>query len=168
MVLLMTAHTFLPIPGEIVTAINGIAFGFWDGLAISWVGAMSSAALAFAMGRMLDRITTPRAGLRKLMQRVDTIVGRGDWTVAVVIRFIPSCPFGVFNFALGRTSLSWLAFLWTTAVGVLPANAAVVAITSGAAGEQAVLLWALTVLAGLTVLGLVFRYRIARRTPAIA
>lgn len=160
-IVVMTAHTFLPIPGEFVVAINGAVFGFWGGLAVSWAGAVASASLAFGIGRLLGHARTPRTVPQKMLRWVDTVITQGDWTVALVIRFIPLFPFGVFNFALGRTALSWPAFLWTTALGVLPVNAAVVAIGYGAAQERRVLLWGLGVLLGLTMLGLIFRYRIA-------
>jgi uncharacterized membrane protein YdjX (TVP38/TMEM64 family) len=161
--LLMTAHPFLPSPGELVVAMNGAVFGFWEGLAISWCGAMSSACLAFAIGRSLVHARKARSIPQKLLRWADAIVKRGDWPAALVIRFIPLFPFGVFNFALGRTALSWPVFLWTTGVGVFPVNAAVVAIGYGAAEAPEVLLSALAALFGLTMIGLVFRYRIAGR-----
>jgi len=160
-VLIMVVQTFIPIPGEFMVAINGAVFGFWKGLAISWIGAIGSACLAFAIGRALSEATTPRTIPQKLLKRADTMIRQGDWTVALMIRFIPLFPFGLFNFAIGRTAVSWTTFLWTTAVGVLPVNAAVVAIGCGIAGAEELLPWGLLALLCLTVLGLVFRYRLA-------
>jgi len=83
--------------------------------------------------------------------------------VILAVRFIPLFPFAVLNFALGRAPLSWQTFLWTTAIGVLPFNMVVVAVGYSAAEVQDLLPWALGTLAGLTALGLIFRYRIARQ-----
>ena len=52
-IVLLVLHTFIPFPGEIVLAVNGALFGFWIGLAVSWVGNMLSAALAFELGHLL-------------------------------------------------------------------------------------------------------------------
>ena len=161
-VLLMIVHTVLPFPAEILIAANGALFGFWTGLGVSWIGAMASATLPFAVARALGSGGTARIIPRETLAWVDALVMRGDWTVALVVRFIPLFPFSVFNFALGRTPLSWRTFLWTTGVGVLPANAAAVAAGYGAAGAPNLLPWALSVWLGLISLGLVFRHRVVR------
>jgi uncharacterized membrane protein YdjX (TVP38/TMEM64 family) len=161
---LLIVHTVLPLPAEILIAANGALFGFWKGLGISWVGAMASACLPFAIARALGRGGTARVIPRETLAWVDALVMRGDWTVALVVRFIPLFPFSIFNFALGRTPLAWRTFLWTTGVGVLPAIAAPVAAGYGAAVAPNLLPWALSTWLGLVALGLIFRHRVVRPT----
>jgi uncharacterized membrane protein YdjX (TVP38/TMEM64 family) len=163
-VLLMIVHTVLPFPAEILIAANGVLFGFWTGLGVSWIGAMASACLPFAIARALGRGGTARIIPRETLAWVDALVMRGDWTVALVVRFIPLFPFSLFNFALGRTPLTWRTFLWTTGVGVLPAIAAAVAAGYGAAGAPNLVPWALSVWLSLVALGLIFRHRVVRPT----
>jgi uncharacterized membrane protein YdjX (TVP38/TMEM64 family) len=158
----MVAHTFLPVPGEFLLAVNGALFGFWGGLAVSWAGSMISAWLAFELGRVLGPSRKPRTVPQKALNWVDQHIKGGDWRVAIVMRFVPLFPISVFNFALGRTSLSLWTFLWTTALGVLPMSAAVVAVGYSATGAQDLLPWAVLSLAALIVFGLAYRYRIAR------
>lgn len=159
-VLLMIVHTIVPFPAEILIAANGVLFGFWIGLAVSWVGAMASACLPFAVARALGRGGTARIIPRRTLAWMDALVTRGDWTVALVVRFIPLFPFSLFNFALGRTPLTWRTFLWTTGVGVLPAIAAAVAAGYGATGAPNLLPWALSAWLSLAALGMIFRHRL--------
>lgn len=167
-VLLMIVHTVLPFPAEILIAANGALFGFWTGLGVSWIGAMASACLPFAIARALGRGGTARIIPRETLAWVDALVMRGDWTVALVVRFIPLFPFSLFNFALGRTPLAWRTFLWTTAVGVLPAIAAAVAAGYAAQGAPNLLPWALSLWLSLMALGLIFRHRVVRPTTHAA
>jgi uncharacterized membrane protein YdjX (TVP38/TMEM64 family) len=161
-IVLLVLHTFVPFPGEIVLAVNGVLFGFWLGLLVSWVGNMLSAVLAFELGHVLGpsrRMT--RTVPQKALRWVDDQIRERDWRVAIVMRFVPLFPVSVFNFALGRMNVDRVTFLWTTALGILPMNAVLVAIGYGATGASALLPWAMGVLLAFIVFGLVFRYRLA-------
>ncbi len=160
-VLLMVANTFVPIPGESFGIVNGAVFGFWGGLAVSWAGVMSSAVLAFGIGRSLRGRTLAQGPVQGLVAYADALVRRG-WQVALVIRFIPLFPFALFNFALGRAPVRWGTFVWTTALGVLPMTAALVAVGYGAAAAPGVVVWGMPPLAGCLVAGLTLRARIGR------
>lgn len=163
-VLLMIGHTFVPFPAEIMIAANGAVFGFWVGLVVSWVGAMASACIPFGLARALGRGGTVRIIPPETLEWVDAMITRRDWTVALVIRFVPLFPFSLFNFALGRTPLSWTTFLWTTGAGIVPATAAAVGAGYGAAGAPRVLPWALGGWLGLAALGMIFRHRVVPPT----
>ncbi len=52
---LMTAHSFLPFPAEIIAVANGMVYGPLWGSAITWVGAMLGASMAFGLVRLLGR-----------------------------------------------------------------------------------------------------------------
>jgi uncharacterized membrane protein YdjX (TVP38/TMEM64 family) len=159
---IMVAHVFIPLPGEIVLAVMGAAFGFWRGLAISWTGNVVGAVIAFELGRALGPNRRPRTVSAKALKWVDSHIRQGDWRTALVIRFVPLVPVSVFNFALGRTAVPFFTFLWTSAAGFLPLTAVVVAFGYGATGAQDVLPWAVAALAAMIAGGLMYRYRIAR------
>jgi uncharacterized membrane protein YdjX (TVP38/TMEM64 family) len=59
---LMTVHSFLPFPAEVIAIANGIIYGPIWGSVITWVGAMIGVASAFAVVRVLGRPTTDRLG----------------------------------------------------------------------------------------------------------
>jgi uncharacterized membrane protein YdjX (TVP38/TMEM64 family) len=46
---LMTVHSFLPFPAEIIALANGMIYGPVWGAAITWVGAMLGASIAFGL-----------------------------------------------------------------------------------------------------------------------
>jgi uncharacterized membrane protein YdjX (TVP38/TMEM64 family) len=166
---LLVLHTFVPFPGEIVLAVNGALFGFWIGLAVSWVGNMLSAALAFELGHLLGPSRRlPRTVSERALKWVDGQIRERDWRVAIVMRFVPLFPVSLFNFALGRMGVNRLTFLWTTGLGILPMNAVLVAIGYGATGAGDLLPWAMAALMAFIVFGLVFRYRLAHLAPARA
>src|SRR5690348_3331152 len=45
-VLLMVLHSFVPLPAEIIAIANGMLFGIWLGIALTWAGAMLGAVLS--------------------------------------------------------------------------------------------------------------------------
>lgn len=166
-VLLMIANTFLPFPGESVAVVNGAIFGFWGGFAVSWIGVMSSAVLGFGIGRALRRRTLLRGRAQALLTRADALVERG-WEAALVVRFVPFLPFTIFNVALGRASVGWGTFLWTTALGVLPMTAVLAALGCGLTTSRGMLWWGMPALVALILGSLALRPRIYRDsgTPA--
>src|SRR5579864_308851 len=168
-IVLLVVHTFIPFPGELVLAANGALFGFWLGLTVSWVGNMLSAALAFELGHLLGRSRRlPSTVPQKALRWVDEQLRERDWRVAIVMRFVPLFPVSVFNFALGRMGVNRVTFMWTTALGILPMNAVLVAIGYGATGAGDLLPWAMAMLMLFIVFGLVFRYRLAHLPHARA
>jgi len=162
-VLLMVIHTIVPCPAELLTAANGLLFGLWGGLLVSWIGAMVGACVGFGLARVLGRAAIERIVPARALAPVDALIGRAGWETALVVRLVPVISFNLINFALGFTRLPWRTFLWTTAAGILPVEVAVVATGYGAGHELRVLPWALATLALLTAGGLVVRRRLLRR-----
>jgi len=162
-ILLMMIHTVVPFPAELLTAANGAVFGFWGGLIVSWVGAMAGACVGFALARMVGRSALARLVPTRTFQRADALIGDAGWEIALVVRLIPLISFNLVNLALGLTRLPWSTFLWTTGIGVLPVEVAVVAVGYGAAGSSDALRWGFVALALVTAAGLIVRRRVASR-----
>ncbi len=159
-VLLMVIHTIVPFPAELLTAANGLLFGLWGGLLVSWIGAMAGACVGFALARTLGRTTLERMVPAKALASLDGLIGSAGWQVALAVRLIPIISFNLINFALGFTCLPWHTFLWTTAIGVLPVEVAVVAAGYGIGHNHQILWWGLSGLALLTAGGLLMRRRL--------
>lgn len=166
-VLLMVIHTVVPFPAELLTAANGLLFGLWGGLVVSWIGAMAGACVGFSLARMLGRATLERIVPAKALGPMDSLIGRAGWEVALVVRLVPVISFNLVNFALGFTCLPWRTFLWTTAIGILPVDVAVVATGYGIGHNHHILPWALLGLALLTAGGLLMRHRLSRRSDPL-
>jgi uncharacterized membrane protein YdjX (TVP38/TMEM64 family) len=119
---LMVLHSVLPLPGEIIAIGNGMMFGPFWGVLVTWAGAMLGAAFAFAIGRRLGR-----PALRHLVGP-ERLLALEGWdcrpTFLLLIRLVPVISFNLINYAAGLTAVSWWTFLWTTGLGILPITVA--------------------------------------------
>jgi uncharacterized membrane protein YdjX (TVP38/TMEM64 family) len=123
-VALMVLHSFLPLPAEIVPIANGMMFGPWLGIALTWIGAMLGAVLSFALARAFGtpfvRLVLGADGAAQIDR-----VSPGPGTL-LLLRLIPVISFNLINYAAGLMRVPWWTFLWTTALGILPLTIAMV------------------------------------------
>ena len=117
-IVLMVLHSFMPLPAEIIALANGMLFGPWWGVVVTWVGAMLGAVLAYGLARALGRPAARAFIPARHWARLETIpVGAGP---LLVIRLMPVLSFNLINYAAGLLKVPWWRFLWTTALGILP------------------------------------------------
>ena len=115
---LMVLHSFLPLPAEIIAIGNGMIFGPWLGMALTWTGAMLGAVLSFALARGFGRPLVRWALPPRHWQRLDTIPTHPG--TLLLVRLLPVISFNLVNYAAGLLRVDWWTFLWTTALGILP------------------------------------------------
>ncbi|MGE5201231.1 MAG: TVP38/TMEM64 family protein [Acidobacteriota bacterium] len=125
-IVLMVLHSFVPLPAEFIAIANGMLFGPYWGVAVTWVGAMLGAILAFALARALGRpflrwVIPPRQ-----WTRLEALPVRAAPLLAV--RLMPVISFNLVNYAAGMLGVPWWTFLWTTALGILPLVVAMVVV----------------------------------------
>ena len=125
-IVLMVLHSFLPLPAEFIAIANGMLFGPYWGVVVTWVGAMLGAILAFALARALGRpflrwVVPPRQ-----WARLEALPVRAGQLLA--IRLMPVVSFNLVNYAAGMMGVPWWTFLWTTALGILPIVVAMVVV----------------------------------------
>lgn len=125
--------TLSPLPKSVFTLAAGAVFGLAEGLAVVLVGACVGAVAAFYLARIVGADAVHRlTGLRA--DRVDDLLARrGLWAI-VVARLIPVVPFTAVNYLAGLTAMSARGFIGGTALGILPATTAYVAL--GAYGSR--------------------------------
>ncbi len=117
---LMVAHSLVPFPAEFVTFANGMLFGPVWGVAITWIGAMLGASLAFALSRWFGRPFVDALMNERHRDAVDRWARRQGIGALLLSRLMPLISFNVINYAAGLTPISWWTFLWTTGLGILP------------------------------------------------
>ena len=149
-VLLMVLHSFVPLPAEIIAVANGMLFGTWLGVALTWAGAMLGAVLSFALARALGRPFVRLLVSERRWQQVET--RSLTPTTLLFVRLVPLISFNLVNYAAGLLGVRWWPFLWTTALGILPLTVAMV--VAGDEMLQAPLWLWLTVAAAVLVLWL--------------
>jgi uncharacterized membrane protein YdjX (TVP38/TMEM64 family) len=148
---LMVLHSLVPLPSELITLTNGLAYGVLWGTAISWAGAMLGAFLAFGLSRSLGQGYVLKYFERKHLAEFQRIVDTYGPEAIFLCRFIPVVSFNLLNYVAGLTRMSWWTFTWTTGLGILPITVLVVVMGSrihqlplwtwGALALGGVLLW---------------------------
>jgi uncharacterized membrane protein YdjX (TVP38/TMEM64 family) len=121
-VALMILHSVVPFPAELLAICAGAIFGIVMGAALIWTGAMLGAALTFAVARWIGRDAV-EAWLPD--HQIETLRRWSDDNGAAALligRFIPLIAFNLINLAAAMTRVRFATFLWTTAVGILPAT----------------------------------------------
>jgi uncharacterized membrane protein YdjX (TVP38/TMEM64 family) len=127
------AATLSPLPKSVFTLAAGAVFGLTEGLLVVLGGAMIGAVLAFFVARALGRDGVHRlTGVR--VDRFDDHLARRGFLTVLIARLIPVVPFTVINYLAGLTAIRVRVFLAATALGILPATTAYVAL--GAYGSR--------------------------------
>ncbi len=158
---LMVLHSFVPLPAEIIALANGMLFGPWWGVVVTWVGAMLGAVLAYGLARALGRPAVRAFIPAKHWARLEAIpVEAGP---LLVIRLMPVISFNLVNYAAGLLGVPWWRFLWTTALGILP-----IVVTMVVLGRELMAapwwIWGAFALASVALLGLLRILRPQRNT----
>ena len=128
-VLLMVLHSFVPLPAEIIAIANGMLFGTWLGIALTWAGAMLGAVLSCALARALGRPFVRLLVSERRWRQVETLSLTP--TTLLLVRLVPLISFNLVNYAAGLLGVRWWPFLWTTALGILPLTVAMVVAGEG-------------------------------------
>lgn len=117
---LMILHSLLPFPAELLSMANGAVFGVLPGVAITWVGAMLGAFLAFGLARAFGRPLVLKILNAEQERVLESWVERLGTDALLIGRFIPLISFNLMNYAAGLAPVSWWTFAWTTGLGILP------------------------------------------------
>lgn len=164
-VLLVIFYSLMPLPAVVMAVANGMIFGPVTGTAITWLGALIGALLAYGLGRgigkpALDRFVPER--FRATFDQWTRYVGAGE---LLVVRLIPVISFTLINYAAGLAGVRLKAFLWTTALGILPLTTASVLIGHGALAWSPAVWWAV-VLGAIAILVITRRLAAKFASPA--
>lgn len=125
---LMILHSFVPFPLELLAAANGVVFGTWGGIGVTWGSMVLSSWVGYGVARFAGPLVfriVPGDRLERMEQWTQE---RSDWQL-VAVRFIPIISFSLLNLAMGLLGVSFWRFTWTTALGIIPI--VVVSVISG-------------------------------------
>lgn len=117
---IMVLHSFVPFPAEIIAVANGMIYGPFWGVVITWIGAMLGALLAFGLARAFGRPFVERMLKRKQWQAIDDWAAVEGGRMVLISRFYPIIAFNLINYAAGISRISWWTFTWATGLGILP------------------------------------------------
>ena len=120
---LILLHMVIPLPAEIMALANGLAFGFWGGLVVSWSGFMLSAFTMYAAGRLWGRPLLDRAVSERRRERLDGWLEQEGAFPLLAVRLVPLVPFNTVCLVAGAVRVPLWTYAWTTGVGILPLGA---------------------------------------------
>ncbi len=110
-------------PGAaILTIAGGFLFGTAPAIVFANIGATTGAVLAFLLSRYLLGEWV-QARYQSQLARFNKEIERNGTRYLLTLRLIPLFPFFVINFLSGLTTVPLRTFVWTTAVGIIPAGA---------------------------------------------
>ena len=157
-------------PLLVLIAVTAMVFGPVLGPLYTMIGALSSAAVTFAIGRHLGRETVRRLAGQRVNALSRRLAQRGLLTIPF-IRMLPIAPFSIVNVVAGASHIRWNDFLLGTLIGLLPGvttltffvDRAIAAIREPGAGT-----FGLLALASIAVAGLAWMLRHLLRVRGLA
>jgi uncharacterized membrane protein YdjX (TVP38/TMEM64 family) len=150
--LMISQSVAVPIPVTLLMVANGLVFGVWHGMLISFIGGFIGAVFAFYLGRRLGRKVVERFVPNPALDAADQLMARrGGWAV-VIGRWVPGIPCDPLSYAAGIMRMPWLKFMLLTVVGLIPANLITAYLGAEATGDVRTRYWVL----GLVVIAALF------------
>ena len=116
---LMILHSFLPFPLEILAIANGLVFGLWGGIYLTWVSMVLASWVGYAVAR-LTRPLVLRLVSGDRLARVEGWAADRSALELIAVRLVPIFSFNLLNLGLGLLRVPLWRFTWTTAVGIVP------------------------------------------------
>lgn len=111
----------LMLPGSLLTAGAGLAYGPWWGTLLVSPVSVVAATIAFALGRTVARgWIARRASADPKFRAVDAAIARQGFKIVVLVRLSPIVPFNVLNYALGLTGVGLRDYVLGSFIGMLP------------------------------------------------
>lgn len=110
------------LPSFFVTAANILFFGFWPGVAISFLGEALGAAVAFFLYRkgFKKEAAHHLEKYKRIKMLLEARDAKAFWLI-FSLRLIPFVPSGLVTFAAAIGRVGWLTFVVSSSIGKLPA-----------------------------------------------
>ena len=133
-ILIYSLAPVLFLPGLPITIVGGIAFGPLWGVVYTIIGSTIGASLAFLVARYVARdwVASKLSGPK--WSKLDTEVAQHGWKVVAFTRLIPAFPFNLLNYAFGLTKVSFVPYVVTSFICMLPACIAFIVFSSSLLG----------------------------------
>jgi uncharacterized membrane protein YdjX (TVP38/TMEM64 family) len=117
-----TTFAVLALPIWWQQILAGVGFGLYEGTFVCLIGSTLATAIAVFISRWMaadwfhHRIESRMQQLKKL----DETLGHNGLLFVMTVRLIPLLPFGLFNYALGLSTVSYLDAILGTFFGAMP------------------------------------------------
>lgn len=110
-----------PVPGFVVPFVNGVVFGTWEGMLITWIGGIAAASTCFWISRKFgarfaERFCSESGFAKGLNDKLE----RHAFVAIIMARLVPGVPFDFLSYFVGLTRVPFRAFAMATAIGSAP------------------------------------------------
>ncbi|MEH7115640.1 TVP38/TMEM64 family protein [Neobacillus niacini] len=158
--LMVFQSVIAPLPAFVITFANGLMFGWFLGMLLSWSSAMLGAILCFYMAKFLGRPIVEKFVSKKALGWWDQFFDKYGKHSVFLARLLPIISFDLVSYAAGTTSISFWSFFWATGLGQLPATILYSYLGQNATGMVQVLFYLFTIVIALAVIGMLVRPQI--------
>jgi uncharacterized membrane protein YdjX (TVP38/TMEM64 family) len=111
----------LVLPGALMTLAAGYLFGIVVGTVVVSLSSVTTASLAFWLGRTLARDwIEQKVAVSPRFRAIDQAVGEHGFQIVFLTRLSPAFPFSLLNYAFGLTKVRFRDYLLASWIGMLP------------------------------------------------
>jgi uncharacterized membrane protein YdjX (TVP38/TMEM64 family) len=151
-ILMIASSIAVPVPVTVLMIANGLVFGVWTGMLVSFIGGLGGAVSTYVIGRHLGRDAVSRLLSSSNLEAADRAMHRrGSWAI-VIGRWIPGIPCDPISYVAGITRTPIVRFVLLTVLGLLPANLVTAFVGAEAATDVQLQYWIFGILIGISVL----------------
>ncbi|MEH7490884.1 TVP38/TMEM64 family protein [Neobacillus niacini] len=161
--LMVFQSVIAPLPAFVITFANGLLFGWFFGMLLSWSSAMLGAILCFYIGKFLGRPIVEKLVSKIALGWWDRFFDRYGKHSVFLARLLPIISFDLVSYAAGTTSISFWSFFWSTGLGQLPTTILYSYLGQNATGMVQILFYLFTIVIALAVIGMLVRPQINKR-----
>ncbi|WP_020006830.1 TVP38/TMEM64 family protein [Salinicoccus albus] len=112
-----------PLPSFLITGANGMVFGVFWGIFISWIGAMAGAVASYYLAAVFgEAVFSKKYKEKNWLKKLEHFNGKHGFVIVLVTRLIPVVSFDLISYAAGLTRMKISHFLLGTGIGMLPAT----------------------------------------------
>ncbi|CAH0191541.1 TVP38/TMEM64 family inner membrane protein YdjZ [Peribacillus sp. Bi96] len=109
------------IPSVFITAANITAFGFEQGLIVSYIGEITGAVVSFWLYRKGFQTFKPKFTKNRWIMSLQKSQGYPAFWMILLLRLLPFIPSGVINLTAALSKTGVMIFFIATSIGKLPA-----------------------------------------------
>lgn len=110
-----------PLPANVITMTNGLVFGTFWGVVLSWSSSLAGASLCFFLARTFGKPLALRlAG--GAISKAEKFFQKYGGRAVFLVRILPLVPFDAVSYAAGVVGVPFYKYLLATGVGTLPAT----------------------------------------------
>jgi uncharacterized membrane protein YdjX (TVP38/TMEM64 family) len=121
-VLLYTLAGSLGLPITPLTLAAGVIFGAWPGAALSWAGAVASAAGGYLLARRLGAGAVRSLAGKRANKKIEKLSDSTHFLTLLRLQLIPVLPLSALNVACGMARVPFGRYIAAAAIGVIPGS----------------------------------------------